>query len=207
MWPLVGFTILCQARRLLVALLIYAHPYPQRSRANRELLQAVQDLPGLELRSLYELYPAFDIDVSVEQERLTAHELVIWQHPMYWYSVPSLLKHYFDKVLARGWAYGTGGTALRGKSCLWVVTAGGDDHTFSPRGMHEHPFESFVPVVEQTARFCGMRWLEPLVVLGSHRISEQALGDFAAQYRERLSTLLQQPGLQQPGLQQPGGAP
>lgn len=182
-----------------MALLVYAHPYPQRSRANRELLGAVHDLPGLEVRSLYELYPAFDIDVSLEQEHLGAHDLVIWQHPMYWYSVPSLLKHYFDKVLARGWAYGAGGTALRGKSCLWVVTAGGDAHTFSPQGMHEHPFESFVPVVEQTARFCGMRWLEPLVVLGSHRIAGSSLSNFAVQYRERVSSLLQQPGPQQPG--------
>ena len=53
--------------------------------------------------------------------------LVVWMHPVYWYSVPALLKHWFDKVLALGWAYGEGGTALRGKHCLWVPTTGGDE--------------------------------------------------------------------------------
>jgi len=86
--------------------LVYAHPYPNRSRANRLLIEAVRDLPDLELRSLYDLYPDFDIDVEAEQRALAAASAVVWQHPLHWYSVPSLLKHWFDKVLARGWAYG-----------------------------------------------------------------------------------------------------
>src|SRR5262245_51490007 len=111
-----------------MALLVYAHPYPLRSRANRALLAALEGLPQLEVRSLYDLYPDFGIDIGTEQRALLRAELVIWQHPMYWYSVPGLLKHWFDKVLARGWAYGEGGTALRGKTCLWVTTTGGDEH-------------------------------------------------------------------------------
>src|SRR5690349_11399625 len=144
--------------------LIYAHPYPDRSRANRALLGAVAGLPEPEVRSLYDLYPDFGIDVEAEQELLLKAQLIVWQHPLYWYSVPGLLKHWFDKVLARGWAYGEGGTALRGKRCLWVSTTGGDAASFSAAGMHQHPFASFVAPVEQTARFCGMEWLEPIQI-------------------------------------------
>jgi glutathione-regulated potassium-efflux system ancillary protein KefF len=169
-----------------MALLVYAHPYPQRSRANRALLAALQGLESLEVRSLYDLYPDFGIDVTTEQSALLRAELVIWQHPMYWYSVPGLLKHWFDKVLARGWAYGEGGTALRGKTCLWVTTTGGDEQAFSAAGMHEHPVSDFIPPVEQTARFCGMRWLDPLVLHGAHRVSERALAEQAARYRQLL---------------------
>ena len=43
---------------------------------------------------------------------------IVLQHPLYWYSVPGLLKHWFDKVLARGFAYGAGGRELVGKR--WV---------------------------------------------------------------------------------------
>jgi len=169
--------------------LVYAHPYPNRSRANRLLIEAVRDLPDLELRSLYDLYPDFDIDVEAEQRALAAASAVVWQHPLHWYSVPSLLKHWFDKVLARGWAYGDGGNALRGKRCLWVTTTGGDKPAFDVRGMHGHPFAAFTPPVEQTARFCGMLWEDPLVIHGAHQVTRQALLDAASGYRARLEAL------------------
>lgn len=170
-------------------LVVFAHPYPQRSRANRAALKAVRDLPGLEVRSLYDLYPDFAIDVEAEQEALLKAEVVVWQHPMYWYSVPALLKHWFDKVLARGWAYGEGGTALHGKRCLWVTSTGGGPEAFTPAGMHAFPFESFVPAVQQTARFCGMVWEEPMVLHSAHHVSAGDLDAHNARYRDRLQAL------------------
>ncbi|HMJ15609.1 MAG TPA: glutathione-regulated potassium-efflux system oxidoreductase KefF [Polyangiaceae bacterium] len=169
--------------------LIYAHPYPNRSRANRVLLDAVRDVSGLAVRSLYDLYPGFEIDVEAEQAALGSAHTLVWQHPMYWYSVPGLLKHWFDKVLARGWAYGAGGTALQGKRCLWVTTTGGDEQAFQATGMHAHPLSAFVPPVEQTARFCGMSWLEPLVVHAAHKISRVELSEHARDYRQRIEQL------------------
>jgi glutathione-regulated potassium-efflux system ancillary protein KefF len=171
-------------------LLVFAHPYPDRSRANRTLLRAAEGLGGVVVRSLYDLYPNFDIDIAAEQSALTSASAVVWQHPMYWYSVPSLLKHWFDKVLARGFAYGSGGDALWGKRCLWVVTTGGDEAAFSEHGMHARPLHEFSPVVEQTALFCGMRWEEPLVLHGAHKVEEEVLEAAALDYRTRLEQLV-----------------
>jgi glutathione-regulated potassium-efflux system ancillary protein KefF len=112
---------------------------------------------------------------------------------MYWYSVPALLKLWFDEVLARGFAYGHGGTELLGKRCLWVVTTGGDDAAFGPQGMHRRPFSEFSPVVEQTALFCGMRWEPPLVLYGAHRVPQAELEAATASYRQRLAALLASP--------------
>jgi glutathione-regulated potassium-efflux system ancillary protein KefF len=103
---------------------IAAHPYPDRSRVNRVLTAAVADLPGVDVRSLYDLYPDFSIDVEAEQEALAASAAVVWQHPLYWYSVPALLKLWFERVLTAGWAYGPDGNAVRGKRCLRVVSTG-----------------------------------------------------------------------------------
>lgn len=175
-----------------MAVLIFAHPYPDRSRANRALLAAVRDLPGLEVRALYDLYPGFDFDVAAEQAALLRSRVVIWQHPTYWYAPPGMLKHWFDKVLLRGWAYGDGGTKLHGKRCLWVTTTGGDTSAYGPAGMHQRPFSEFVPAVEQTARFCGMRWEPPLVVFGAHRVSDAALARTAEEYRARVVALMEQ---------------
>lgn len=166
--------------------IIHAHPYPRRSRAGRALLAAVRELPGVELRSLYELYPDFDVDVAAEQAALARAELVVWMHPVYWYSVPGLLKHWFDVVLHSGWAYGEHGDALRGKHCLWVATTGGDAASFSATGAHALPFSEFEAPIRQTARFCGMVWEPPLTLHGAQLISDDEIAAAASALRERL---------------------
>ncbi len=50
-------------------LIIYAHPYPQHSHANKRMLEQAGTLEGVEIRSLYQLYPDFNIDVAAEQAR------------------------------------------------------------------------------------------------------------------------------------------
>lgn len=47
-------------------LIIYAHPYPRHSHANKRMLDQVKALDGVEIRSLYELYPDFNIDIAAE---------------------------------------------------------------------------------------------------------------------------------------------
>jgi glutathione-regulated potassium-efflux system ancillary protein KefF len=166
---------------------IDAHPYPSRSRARTALMSAIRDLPALELRAIYDLYPDFDIDKAAEQGALERARLVVWMHPIFWYTAPGLMKHWFDEVLVGGWAHGRGGTALAGKDCLWVATTGGDDAAYTPGGRHAHPFEAFVPVIEQTARYCGMNWLAPFVVHGAHEVSDDVLRDAGLALRERLA--------------------
>ena len=169
-----------------VIAVIHAHPYRRRSRACAALTEAIRDLPGVELRMLYDLYPDFDIDAAAERSALERAKLVVWLHPLYWYTTPALLKLWFEQVLTKGWAFGDKGTALAGKDCLWVTTTGGDESAFSDTGRHEHALAAFVPVVEETARFCGMRWLEPFAVYGAHAISDDELGSAAGRLRARL---------------------
>ena len=166
---------------------IHAHPYPGHSRAGGALLAAIRDIPGLQVRSLYDLYPDFDIDAGAERRALEGASLVVLLHPLYWYTTPAILKHWFDVVLVKGWAYGEGGTALKDKDCLWVTTTGGDEQAFSVEGKHAHPFAAFVPVVEQTVRFCGMRWLEPVAIHGAHHISEDEMRAAAQEVRRRIA--------------------
>jgi glutathione-regulated potassium-efflux system ancillary protein KefF len=178
--------------------LLYAHPYPQRSRANRILLDAVRGLPEVQICSLYDRYPDFAIDVASEQRALLQAHTIVWQHPIYWYSVPPLLKLWFDKVLAYGFAYGDGAAVLRGKRCQWVVTTGGDEAAFVEEGIHGRPFGEFVAPIEQTALFCKMQWLPPLIVHGARRIDDASLLRASQQYRERLQSLSAEPSAEQP---------
>lgn len=119
-------------------LIIYAHPYPHHSHANKRMLEQARTLEGVEIRSLYQLYPDFNIDIAAEQEALSRADLIVWQHPMQWYSIPPLLKLWIDKVFSHGWAYGHGGTALHGKHLLWAVTTGHNCLKSRP-GLTSHP--------------------------------------------------------------------
>ena len=171
-----------------MVVVIHGHPYPKRSRACAALLAAVRDIPGLEVRSIYELYPDFDIDVGAEQAALERADLIVWLAPLYWYSVPGMMKHWFDEVLASGWAHGKGGEALKGKRCLWATTTG-DVEKYALDGAHGHPFDAFVPVVEQTARYCHMKWLEPFVVHDSSEFTDENLAQMALKFRKRIEAL------------------
>src|SRR5262245_51790015 len=167
---------------------IHAHPYTSRSRVNRALVDAARSLSGVEVRSLYDLYPDFDVDVFAEQQALSRAQLIVLMHPVYWFSAPGLLKHWFDKVLAYGWAYGEGGMALRGKRCLWVPTTGGDSRSYRKNGLHAHPFSSFAAATEQTARFCGMQWEDPHIVYDADAMDARHLAKHAAALAARLQS-------------------
>lgn len=170
--------------------IVFAHPYPSQSRVNRALLGAAQGLPGVEICSLYDRYPDFDIDVAAEQAALDRAQLVVLMHPVFWYSTPGLLKHWFDKVLTYGWAFGEGGSALRGKDCLWVATTGGSREAYSADGIHQRAFSEFTGPIEETAFFCGMNWLPPCIVHGAAEIADATLAAQAAALRRRLQDWL-----------------
>jgi glutathione-regulated potassium-efflux system ancillary protein KefF len=169
---------------------IVSHPDLARSVANRRLAAAVAKLPFVEMRHLEALYPDGRIDVAAEQAALSAASLIVWQHPLFWYTTPALLKLWFEKVLTPGWAWGPGGDVLRGKRCLWVVTTGGDARDYSPDGIHRHSFDAFCSVVRQTVEFCNMDWLEPIVVHEARQLDDDALAVWGRRYRAHLETLM-----------------
>ncbi len=169
-------------------LVIYAHPAHHRSRVNQQLIEAIKDLANVQVHDLYETYPDFHIDVPYEQELLAAADLVVFQHPIQWYSMPSLLKEWIDMVLEHGWAYGSSGTALHGKDYWLVATAGGVAESYQESGYHRHPFSAFLPPFEQTANLCGMRWLTPHILFVAHHVDGTVIKEHIAQYRERLRT-------------------
>jgi glutathione-regulated potassium-efflux system ancillary protein KefF len=168
---------------------IHAHPYPRRSRAGKALLRALDGIDGLEVRSLYDRYPDFSIDVAAEHKALRKATALVWQSPFYWYGVPSLFSHWFEKVLLEGFAYGEGGDALCGKKLLWATTTGTARSDYEPAAMHHHRFPDFIPPIEQTARFCGLSWQEPFIIHSAHDISGEELAEHAQTYRKRVEAL------------------
>jgi len=141
----------------------------------------------VQVRDLARLYPDFDIDVPAEQAQLARADLVVWQHPTHWYGMPALMKQWVDEVLTFGWAYGPGGTALRGKDLWLATTTGGPESAYRPDGYNRYFFDAFLPPYEQTAALCGMRFLPPLVLHGAQAVGDAELQAHARLYADRLA--------------------
>lgn len=170
-------------------LILFAHPALEKSRVHRRLLARVPSRPGITVQDLYESYPDFDVDVRREQDLLVGHDLVVFQHPFYWYSTPALLKQWQDLVLEHGWAYGSQGTALRGKRMTSVVTTGGGAAAYRHDGLNRHTVPELLAPVEQTARLCGMDYLPPYLIQGTHRMTPADIEAAADRYAAALAAL------------------
>ena len=164
-------------------LLLFAHPHPRKSKLNRRLIKAVMDLEHVTVKHLYELYPDFQIDVEKEKKALLEHDLIIFQHPMYWYSAPAILKEWQDCVLEHGFAYGETGTALTGKHFLSVITEGSEKTSYDPIGRNKFTMEQILAPFEQTAGLCNMVWQAPRILYGGFQVDKETLDQHCANYR------------------------
>jgi glutathione-regulated potassium-efflux system ancillary protein KefG len=171
-------------------LILFAHPALEKSRVNRRLIRAVQGLDAVYIHDLYETYPTFNINIQFEQDLLRAHDIIVFHHPFYWYSSPALLKEWQDLVLEHGFAYGHGGTALAGKKFLSAITTGGGEKAYCLQGYNRFSIRELLVPFEQTARLCGMDYLPPFVVHGTHAFRDtQEIEAHAQTYRQIITAL------------------
>lgn len=171
-------------------LVLYAHPAPHKSRANRALVKVAEDTAGVTVRHLYELYPDFIIDVKEEQRLMEAHGVIVIQHPLYWYSAPALIKEWMDLVLEEGWAYGKSAIALKGKQWQQVITCGGSKNHYCKDGRHSHSIQEYLLPFEKSAELCGMTYQPPFAVYDADDLNDDALAAEAQRYRELLTHLV-----------------
>ena len=169
-------------------LILFAHPALEKSRVNRRLAAAVESLPGVTFHDLYEAYPDFDIDIRREQALLEAHDLLVLQHPFFWYSVPPFLKQWIDLVLEHGWAYGSEGTALGGKRVLSAISTGGGEEAYRAGGHNRFTMRELLAPIEQTFVLCGMEYLPPFVAHGAHGMTAEQI-DLRRRYRRMIEAL------------------
>ena len=174
---------------MLRTLILFAHPALEKSRVNRRLAAAVRSLEGVTFHDLYEEYPDFDVDVRREQELLVRHDLLVLQHPFFWYSIPPLLKQWIDLVLEHGWAYGSEGTALAGKLVLSAISTGGREEAYESGGHNRYTMRELLAPVEQTFVLCGMSYLPPLLFQGAHGMTPDRIEDHAHSYRRAIEAL------------------
>ncbi|MCK6263146.1 glutathione-regulated potassium-efflux system ancillary protein KefG [Vibrio sp. ZSDE26] len=168
-------------------LVIYAHPEPNNSIANQVMIKKIESLEHVTVHDLYAHYPDFFIDVAAEHHLLLEHDVIVFQHPLYMYSCPALLKEWFDRVLSKGFAFGNA-SLLKGKVWRNAITAGGNEEAFGAKGYNKYPLEQILQPFELMAALCQMQWVEPLVLYWSRNVTDIDRYQHAEQYRRWLLT-------------------
>ncbi|MDA9502577.1 NAD(P)H-dependent oxidoreductase [Bradyrhizobium sp. CCBAU 11357] len=140
-------------------------------------------------------------DVKGEIDKLLWADVLILQFPLWWFSMPAILKGWVDRVFAYGFAYGVGehsdkrwgdrygeGT-LVGKRAMLIVTAGGWQDHYSARGINGPIDDLLFPINHGILYYPGYDVLPPFVAYQVDKLDEAAFGATAERLRERMRTL------------------
>jgi NAD(P)H dehydrogenase (quinone) len=141
---------------------------------------------------------AFSPDILAEMEKLAQADLLLIHTPIWWLSVPAVLKGWFDRVLAMGVAWDGGkiyeNGMLKGKTAMLCVVAGGPKEFFRADGRHKATIDNILhPIQHGTLAFCGMDVLEPFVVFNALGLTEEQRLQVVKEYQFRIEHIIDSP--------------
>ncbi|SEO00888.1 NAD(P)H-dependent oxidoreductase [Paenibacillus sp. OV219] len=163
-------------------LVIVTHPNLEASRVNSAWLEELRKHNDITVHELYEAYPDENIDVAKEQALIEAHDRIIFQYPLYWYSSPMLLKKWFDSVLQYGWAYGPNGSKTAGKEFGAAISTYGSEASYQPSGSSRSTLAELLRPVEATTRFISGEYLPHFAVSDVSNLTDERLAQSTADY-------------------------
>lgn len=165
-------------------LVVVVHPNLSASRINRAWSEALEQSGGATVHKLYEAYPDRVIDVAREQQLLEAHDRIVFQFPLYWYSSPPLLKQWLDEVFQYGWAYGPDGGKLKGKQFGVAVSTYGPASAYAAEGANRFTLRELLRPFEATAHYVGASYLPVFSLSDAGNVTDEALAQSARDYAE-----------------------
>lgn len=124
----------------------------------------------LEQRHAAQLDMAFSPDIASEIGKVKAADFILFVTPLWWHSVPAILKGWFDRVLAMGFAwdgakfYEKG--LLRGKQAMLAASVGHPAEYYQPTAQHKATIGQYLhPINYGTLAFCGFNVHEPFTAM------------------------------------------
>jgi NAD(P)H dehydrogenase (quinone) len=143
-------------------------------------------------------------DVSQEQAKLAAAELLVVQFPLWWYGMPAIMKGWFDRVLTSGFAHGDldpelgvprryGDGGLAGRRALIIVTAGEDARSIGPRGISGDLESLLFPLTHGVLWYVGIEALELHVIYDADSLDPEGVEREVERLRQRLQSVHAEP--------------
>ena len=140
-------------------------------------------------------------DIAREQEKLLWADALILQFPLWWFTMPAILKGWVERVYAYGFAYGVGEHSdarwgerygegkMKGKRAMLLVTTGGWDSHYSPRGING-PIDDLLFQIQHGVLFYpGFDVVPPFLVYRASRMDEARFAETCEALGRRLDEL------------------
>lgn len=163
--------------------ILLAHPNFKESQANKALIDAVKDIPGVVILDLY----AKSFDAEAYKKILSEAKAVVFQFPFYWASAPSQLKKWLDEIftpLAQT-------EVVKGKPLMVSTTTGSEYEAYRSGGRNHFTMDELLRPYQLTANHSGMVWQTPHVVYGvATPAGAGNVKEGAKAYRQRIEALL-----------------
>ncbi|XP_035274546.1 NAD(P)H dehydrogenase [quinone] 1 [Anguilla anguilla] len=106
-------------------------------------------------------------DIKEEHRKVEEAELIIFQFPMYWFSVPAILKGWLDRVLTQGFAFSLvkmyNNGIFKDKKAILSFSTGAPESMFLPDGINGDMNVTLWPLQNGVLHFCGFQVLAPQI--------------------------------------------
>nr|XP_060630728.1 ribosyldihydronicotinamide dehydrogenase [quinone] [Anolis sagrei ordinatus] len=132
-------------------------------------------------------------DLKEEHRKVKEAELVIFQFPLYWSSMPAIMKGWMDRVLVQGFAHNLPkcheSGLLKNKKALLSFTTGGDKGMFSKGGISGDIRYILWPMQYGILRFCGFDVLAPQICFAPEHAALEERRQMLSSWEKRLKTI------------------
>ncbi|AJY38787.1 MULTISPECIES: NAD(P)H-dependent oxidoreductase [Burkholderia] len=140
-------------------------------------------------------------DIAREQDKLRWADALVLQFPLWWFSMPAILKGWVERVYAFGFAYGVGEHSdthwgdrygegsMKGKRAMLIVTTGGWESHYGPRGINGPIGDVLYPIHHGILYYPGFDVLPPFLVHRTSRIDEARFAAICDSLGQRLDDL------------------
>ncbi|NXU50722.1 NQO2 dehydrogenase, partial [Turnix velox] len=132
-------------------------------------------------------------DLIEEQKKVQEADLLIFQFPLYWFSMPAIMKGWMDRVLAEGFAYDFPNCydsgLLKNKLALFSFTTGGSKEMYGKETTSGDIRYVLWPMQHGIMHFCGVKVLAPNICFSPGRVSEENRKQMLNAWAQRLKTI------------------
>ena len=136
---------------------------------------------------------AFTAEVQAELDKLLAADLLILQYPMWWFSMPAIMKGWIDRVFACGVAYEHGRTwgngVFKGRRAMLCMTVSAPRDAFLPDGKQGDMERVLWPVHAGVLALCGYSVMPPFIAHGIPFCGEEVMAAELDRYRRHLAEI------------------
>lgn len=152
----------------------------------------------LEQKHAANLNNAFSPDITAEMDKVRAADIVLVVTPLWWLGPPAILKGWFDRVFAMGFAWDSAKIfedgLMRGKQAMIIAGAGGPHEFFSPEGRYKGSTNQLLHYWHQGVfAFCGFDVHEPFMVTNVLGTTTEDLDKILGELKFRLQHLTDSP--------------